>query len=270
MSRIRGEEEWARQCLAAALRGARVKRHDDGSSTGMFDLEILYEDGRRGAVEVTAAADSESIELWNLLNGDDGRWIEPDLKGGWIVALYPSARAKRIKVELPRLLKQLEREGVREVRTLVGRSGLLEEAAAQLGISHLLQSGTEYPGSIYPTIELPDEKSGGVVAETGDALAKWLSRWITEPEQEHNLRKLRAADASERHLFVILPGFADASFQVTDLLMRDGAPLPTIPPTLPGEVSHVWCMRTWNSGEGMRWSPTEGWRRFDDKDSSRQ
>jgi hypothetical protein len=69
--------------------------------------------------------------------------------------------------------------------------------------------------------------------------------------------------ADERHLFVIVPGFCDAPFAVADLLMQDDPPLPTVAPSLPPEVSHVWAMSTWNAGAGMRWSPEFGWQHFD-------
>ena len=258
---IRREEEWARRCISLAL-GAEVTLHDDGTAAGMFDLEIIYADGRRGAVEVTAAADPESIELWNLIN-DGARWIEPNIKGGWAVVLYPYARAKRIKRELPGLLMEFEQVGIRRVRDTSWRRGPPEERIAALGISDVFQSETAFRGSIYPTIELPDEKSGGGVADTGDALAGWIGDWVARPSQEHNLVKLRLADTPERHIFVILPSFADAPFSVTDLLMRDLAPLPTIKPNLPHPLTHVWCVSTWSSGSGMRWSPDEGWQRFD-------
>jgi hypothetical protein len=79
----------------------------------------------------------------------------------------------------------------------------------------------------------------------------------------HNLEKLARSGADERHLFLILPGFAEARFAVIDLLMRDGAPLPDTDPELPPEVTHVWTVSTWRDGSGMRWSPDEGWLRFD-------
>ena len=78
----------------------------------MHDLTILYEDGTQAAVEVTAAADPESISLWKLLNEGEGRWTEPDLAGGWAVSFTPTARAKRILGELPALLQRLEAAGI--------------------------------------------------------------------------------------------------------------------------------------------------------------
>ena len=259
MRELRGEEEWARTCIGEAL-GAEVESHDDGSEPKMFDLRIRYPDGRQGAVEVTAAADTQSIELWNLVNGG-GRWIEPGIEGGWSVVLLPRARAKRLKSELPAFLSRMEREGIKNIRVNEWHPGPYDFEASRLGITYLFQGGTDYPGSIYPTIELPGEKAGGMVPTEGEPLPKWISAWVAAPEQRHNLEKLSAAEG-ERHLFIILPGFADAPFEVTDLLTRDGAPLPTEPPNLPEVVTHIWCVSTWNSGAGIRWSPERGWEHF--------
>jgi hypothetical protein len=168
-----------------------------------------------------------------------------------------------LHAELPTLLRQLEEQGIREVGDGPEHRGGFDAAANSLGITSLLQLDTAYPGSIYPTIALSAEKSGGAVAQTGDALASWLGDWIAQSEQAHNLDKVVSSGAGERHMFLILPGFAEAPFGVVDLLMRDEAPLPTIPPTLPPEVTHVWAVSTWSTGDGMRFSPDIGWQRFD-------
>ena len=91
MAELRPEEQWAHDVMTRAL-GTAVIQHDDGSHDGMHDLDIVG-DGRREAVEVTSAADGEAITLWNLINGSDERWIEPDLVGGWTVSLRPTAHA---------------------------------------------------------------------------------------------------------------------------------------------------------------------------------
>ncbi len=88
---LRPEEEWARRMIAAAT-GLQVVQHDDGSADGMHDLDLFEGQHRIGAIEVTAAADGELIALWNLMNGRGDRWIEPDLKGGWMVTLRLAAR----------------------------------------------------------------------------------------------------------------------------------------------------------------------------------
>ncbi|MFI5849361.1 hypothetical protein ACIA8B_14830 [Micromonospora chalcea] len=261
MADLRGEERWVKACIEAMLRDAEVKQHDDGSKPGMHDLDLIRTGRQFGAVEITSAADPESIPLWKLINKGQ-RWIEPQLAGGWFVSLLPSARGKRVRAELPSLLAELERLGITEVSS---RRRPLHPVAQQLdalGVVTAGQGGTQFPGSIYPTIQLPDEKSGGMVADTGDALASWFSDWLPEPDQADNLQKLARSGAPERHLFVLFPGFTTAPFPVVDLLLRNGAPLPTVPPTLPPEVTHIWAMSTWDSGDGFRWSPTEGWSRF--------
>lgn len=124
------------------------------------------------------------------------------------------------------------------------------------------QSGTNFSGSIYITLTLPAERTGGAVASTGDAIAHWIGTWLARPEQADNLRKLRSAEGAERHVFVLLRGFTTASFAVVDPLMRSGGPLPTVDPELPSPVTHVWVMSTWSAGDGFRWSADSGWIRF--------
>lgn len=261
MAKLRWEESWVQACIEATLRDVEVKQHDDGSTPGMHDLDLFRDGQRFGAVEVTSAADSESIPLWKLINPGQ-RWIEPQLAGGWLVAVLPSTSGKSLRTQLPPLLADLERVGVTEVPRQVGRQDPIAAQLSQLGVVYARQGATAHQGSIYATIQLPHEKSGGWVADTGDALASWLTNWIVEPSQADNLQKLGRSGATERHLFVVIPGFTTAPFSVVDLLLRDTAPLPTVPPTLPPEVTHVWAMSTWASGGGFRWSPTEGWSRF--------
>jgi len=121
---------------------------------------------------------------------------------------------------------------------------------------------TSFPGSVYLSIELPSERSGGIVPKSGDPLSEWLGEFLREPGQADVLSKLRRSGADQRHAFVLLPGFSTAPFPVTDILMRSDAALPSRAPDLPAEITHLWAVSTWNSGDGMRWAPEVGWRRF--------
>jgi hypothetical protein len=136
-----------------------------------------------------------------------------------------------------------------------------------LDIVRLHQSGTDSTGSIYVTLELPVERTGGFVADNGDALAHWIGGFLRDEARADVRRKLDAAGCAERHAFVIHPGFATADFAVADVLMLDGCPLPTLDPVIPDEVTHVWAVSTWSSGHGMRWSPDVGWAYFDKLDA---
>jgi hypothetical protein len=89
---------------------------------------------------VTSAAEEDAIELWNLVNGRDERWIVPGLGGGWMVTLEPTARAKRVMAELPAVLLDLEVQG----RTDAARSQFGERRA--LGPAARAWSGGSSPG----------------------------------------------------------------------------------------------------------------------------
>ncbi|HTJ72295.1 MAG TPA: hypothetical protein VL551_32445 [Actinospica sp.] len=224
--KLRKDEAWAMACIQAELEGAIVEAHDDHSAHSMYDLKIIYRDGSVGAVEVTAAHDSQRLELWQAVRKPKPRWQEPDLDGGWLVFLLPTARARELRRELPDLLRELEHRG-RKAR------------AGSLGIMELEQHPTDSAGSIYV---MPPEGPGeqaGWSPTTGDALATWLSAWIAEPSRADNLSKLGNADADEQQLFFELPAFHAAPFEVNDLLNTPNAPLPIAAPSLPPAVTHL-------------------------------
>ena len=101
------------------------------------------------------------------------------------------------------------------------------------------------------------------MSETGDSLADWVSTFLADDGRADVRTKLSRSGAANRHVLVVLPGFAEAPHSVTYLLMSDSAPLPLVAPVLPDEVTHVWLMSTWAEGRGMRWSPEGGWADFD-------
>lgn len=143
---------WAARCIGHELR-VNVVEHDDNSSPGMFDLSIAYPDRPHGAVEVTAAADEESIRLGKLVYGGK-RWIVEGIVGGWMAGLHPTVRMKRIGQDLPPLLRSLESQGIRNPEPEVyWEPGPHKEVIRALGIAHLAQHGTDYPGCVYLTVE---------------------------------------------------------------------------------------------------------------------
>jgi hypothetical protein len=246
--------------------GVPVEQHDDGSRPGMHDLDIMYPDRPTAAAEVTAAADSMLTEQWNLMN-DGGRWQVATLTGGWLVSVEPEARVRRLRRDLPEFLRSLEEAGIRNFRVGSLYPNAFEEAAKRLKVVDAFQGGTDFPGSIYLIPELPLERVAGNVAETGDALAEWITEFLGGSGCADVRRKLARSAAAETHTFVILAGFS-APFAVTDLLLRPDAPLPIIDPKLPDEISEVWAVSSWSTGIGFRWSEAYGWQKFDKSDSS--
>ncbi len=248
--------------MAAAL-GLPVLQHDDGSSERQHDLEVIGPDGTSSPVEVTAAADGESIALWKLMNGTAGRWIDPGICGGWFVGLLPGARAKRLRRELPGLLAMLEELGATSLDPRPWGRHDLEVIGMELGIEHAQQSATGFPGSIYITVVQPNEQRGGFVPDSGDALAEWIGGFLGDARRRDVLQKLAATGAEDRHAFVLVPGFSTAPFEVIDLTMRDGAPAPRVDPELPPAVTDVWVASSWLSGHCFHWSHGSGWQRFE-------
>lgn len=232
-------------CVEAALSGVRVVQNDDGSAQSMYDLKLVRDGVLFAAMEVTAAADSESIEVWNLVNGSEDRWIESDLLGGWMITVTPRARVKRLKNELPKLLLVLENSVAGQERAAA------ENRLRELDVVSAFRSSTDFPGSIYVTLERAAEQTGGVVPLTGNGLVVWLNQWVSEQAQEHNVEKLRAVKHLERHLFVLLPGFTTAPFVASDVLMRPDGPLPEVPPRLPDGITDVWLMSMWTTGDAF-------------------
>lgn len=106
------------------------------------------------------------------------------------------------------------------------------------------QTSSEYIGSVYFTVDLGADRTGGAVPNDGAPLVSWLEEWVSLPAQADNLAKLAASGADERHLFVFVPAFAEAPFAVADLLLRDDAPIPEAVPSLPPEVTHDWAAST--------------------------
>lgn len=239
-----------------------VRQHDDNSRAAMHDLDIVRDEEVVGACEVTSAAHSQLVQLWHEVNGRDERHIESSLKGGWVLALSPTCRRKELMSGLRGLLEGLEARQIADAGRFATPPDIQRRLNA-LGIDHMMQSETEYPGSVYFTIALPSAMSGGFVPETGDPLCEWLEDWIREPSQQRKTTKLRKSRAPEKHLFVILPGFSEAPFVAADVLMRDGGPLPTRPPHLPDGLTHLWVMSTWSGGDLFRWAPVDGWSRHE-------
>jgi len=140
MKALKSEEEWARTIISQTL-SVPVEQHDDGSEDGMHDLWIKHLDRPDAAVEITAAADPASIALAKLTT-TGGRWVVPELRGGWAVSVAPAALAKCLFKELPAFLSELEAAGETHVDIKRDQAaGQRWGARAQnLGITDLMQS----------------------------------------------------------------------------------------------------------------------------------
>jgi hypothetical protein len=142
-------EAWVALNLEAALVDVVVRVHDDGSTDGMHDLDLVHDGRVFGGCEVTAAADEATIEFWNLANGRrQDRWTERNLVGGWSITARPAARVNELRRELPEILRYLERHGVSKVDAEWGTETHASRLRS-LGVVDAHQNPTDFPGSIY-------------------------------------------------------------------------------------------------------------------------
>ena len=134
-----------------------------------------------------------------------------------------------------------------------------------MGIIHAFQVGTNFPGSVYFTIQRASELTGGFVSGSDPAIAEWVSTFLGAVETSDVLGKLERSGVSERYAFVILPVFSTAPFVVFGALWPSEDEEVTVPeasPTLPSQVTHVWLVNELAAGSGLRWSANRGWQRF--------
>ena len=113
MVKLRDDELWAAASVQAALLGVTVGQHDDNTASGMHDLDLSIGGGRTfGAMEITAAVDPTLIQGQKVLDRRGGRWIAPELAGGWAIDVRSESRLNRLFQELPPLLQTMEQGGL--------------------------------------------------------------------------------------------------------------------------------------------------------------
>jgi hypothetical protein len=262
MAPLRPNEEWARVAIEAAT-GVPVTQHDDGSEPAMHDLEIHFP-GAPAAVEVTGAVDERAAELWNVANRS-GRWIAPDLVGGWFVYVDPYGwrpRDARLHRDLPAFLRDLEELGVTEYPAATVRAARLEPTASRLRVVRARQNRTDHRGSIYVQPELPADQWTGFAQPNSDAIATWVGDFLADDKRADVRKKLAASGATMRHVFVVVAALSGVPFAVIGGLISNDPAVPTIPPQLPNEITDVWIASTWSAGIGFRWGPDIGWTTF--------
>jgi hypothetical protein len=224
----------------------------------MYDLTIHYPDGP-GAVEVVAAAAPDEIELWNVLY-KNGRTVIPEIAGGWNLTIKVPTHAKSLLRDLPPLLGGFEAAGIREMAAhQAGIPTDLASLAAANGVLQARQGGTDYPGSVYFTLE---DSTTAFFNVDADALGEWIGSYLQAPETDDVRRKLASAGTATRHAFVLVPQFSLAPKPAFEALLHEAPPLPSKPPSLPPGITHVWVTSTWDFGRGFRWDPDGGWSFF--------
>lgn len=269
-NKTRPEENDAADVIAAHLGVARPISTD---FNGEADLQFITVDGTAAAVEVTILTDEHA-------HGNDAARRRADVKPYrptgltkcWNVLFADDRVVHRgLRRRLEPHLAVLEAAGVDQVwHYEIYSSDLAERTRA--AVAALVREGAELasvvpvpPGrSMEPAIHITTStaySSSGTAAALENIEAYVAAR-------TDNLRKLAAADVSERHLFIWLdaktPGEVAAPFVSTRATEWDHFGLPTRPPELPAIITTLWVAhrgtrRGWVHSPGAGWSwLTEG------------
>jgi hypothetical protein len=256
-TRKRPEEEWAAKVITRHL-GRIVDRNDDGSKASMYDLRVGSEDAPEIVIECVRDIDKDAITVWK--RGPMESPIAVEAPGDWVIELTRSADVREVRKALPSLLGRLHATGNFNVEVdcdLQASNPTLFIELRQMGMGYVHCGNQQGSGIVGFTMSLV----GGIVDESGNDIADWLTEFLERQDCRDNIRKLGSSGAAERHIFImptlngtfIAPMFHH--FEVTYAL-------PQKAPILPPEITGAWIVPTathtglfWN---GCSWAVVDG------------
>ena len=191
-------ERWAQQIIENEL-DRQIVIHDDGSKPGMYDLRVGPAEAPDVAIECVRAVDSVSAETWNVGPGKGP--LDLTVKGDWVINIARDAHIRTIRRRIEPILRDLEERDVRRASVGHLHKGhdyrLLQELGS-LGVRHA--SCFRMPGT--GLVHMTMEGTGGFVDTAGSALPRWIEEFLSDPEREDVLFKLRQTSARECWVFV--------------------------------------------------------------------
>jgi hypothetical protein len=250
---LRDSERTAKSIVESVLPGT-VLEYQSAQSAGEHDFDLRKADGTIAPLEVTVstvqALEAASAVLRNEKRG--GRFI-PQTKSSkdWLVEPLVTANLKKVRDKVDEYLAAVESEGLQRFFSPMdaGTSPAVMRLYRELGIEGGTVVRWKPPGRI--GINTPSAEGGLVTPKSVlDAVA-------VECLKPDNRRKLGAAGAAERHLFVMV----SPTHFLPWVAMVDEV-LPADPPLLPPEITHVWAAApARKAGEYVVWLGTAaGWR----------
>ncbi|MGH2817392.1 MAG: hypothetical protein ACRDJS_02885 [Actinomycetota bacterium] len=236
------------------LTGARVEKRDTGAKQSMRDFEIVFSDGRRGALEVTQLTEENMEAIMGALD-KVGLGIETTaLTRRWYLWLslgnepFRGASLRDLRKNVVGFLASLEQDGVTEFYPDPWRpsSRAVDQLLSRFPV---LDSGTSSTIQEQPRVQiLPPGMAGIAEAETLVELIRAVA-WLPD-----NRRKLDVDGVDDRHLFVWVHPWLPAATALDE-------PAPDIAVHLPPEVSHLWVALNTSAPPRRLWrySATSGW-----------
>ena len=250
---MKAEELMAKKLIENEL-NLQVITHDDGSESSMYDLRIGPVGAPKYAIECVGAVDEKTIETINLAykeNPISYSYSDIKISGDWNVTIEKTARVKKIKSKIPRILEELEKLGIKDfipVDWQLKRNNLeLFNKLSGLKIVSLKKLKDTGNGDI----NLYCKGRKGSVDGSGEDLANWVENFLMQDSQADVIQKLKSSNAKERHVFIPIV-FNGAPLNVEYYFTQDEMPIPALTPNLPNPITGVWLLG--ETGKGIRYT----------------
>jgi len=238
--------------------GERVLLIDDGSADSMPDIRIEYGNGRVGLVEVVLDMDPASAASYAAVREREFKINGSGLTRFWFVWLEPEAKLRSLDKKLKPILARLEADAwpLNERIEVADVSRASPEVRRGAGL--LANLGVHAASCLIgpaPEIQLVPSGMGGA-QEEWTAFQSELDRILHSDKLSDVRRKLVNADGVERHVF--LGATFSSSWSINYWLLDSETELPSSPPRLPDELTHLWVWGT-PLGRVLGWFPDRGW-----------
>jgi len=246
--------------VLSRLTGANLEPLDViGGAPGQHDFDLVHDDGRRIAVEVTACIDWDAARFVDALERQASHHDVDRLHHSWELRLFETTQVRGLIDEMiPRLI-QIEAAGV----VGLARTGLFDDGPmVRFGSSH---SDHSVPAAVSELLALGVDTAWASPRPGSQGSVEFIRRSLGGSGRTENLvtdevdraarnkvavmSRAAAAEGSERHLFVWL----DADFcGDVEFSLWSGYPDTARPPALPRPIDHAW-VGCWSltPGEGI-------------------
>ncbi len=252
---LKAEEVAAGEIVAGHVGGEAKPRDVPGAPDASHDVDIKLLDGRRIALEVTSAADPELRSM--RVAAYEKVWNAPSLSANWWVSFAGGSQVqiKAMMRGLEANLRILEEHGVTGVGTFSSAQGADTSDAVAEATRQILGGRITGAGSL--GAPAPGESARMLLSShRGFTAGGHEVNAVVADAAEANVKKLLAADADERHLFVWIDEDA-AELEIGT------QPPPAAVPTLAGGIDVVWAAKRAAPGALFerlwRLQPPGGW-----------
>lgn len=231
---MRDSEKLAKLVVESVLPGARMTfRPAQHSST--FDFDLQLPDGRVAALEVTSVVGEKQVatEAAILDERSGGPFVPRRLcQRDWIVDLRAGANVRNVRKTVDAYLADVE---AAQLDRFYPHHRSAVRAVARIFDDLGVEAGwvTELNPTGFIALETDGPEDWLSIGPTNDAVSRVAHK-------DDNKRKLLAARADQRHLFVCVDPSHRAFVSLREM---SGGPLPVLPPF----ITHVWVAASYGA-----------------------